>query len=407
MVHGLFGSWYQRGLVLAGNVTDEKAHFQLYEVSYNSKQIQGRRTPGKLVVEKSIQLSDLNTEGITSESLYEAVHTFLTLLPVRKSLVSLRISVACIAVPAPTSYNEQPFFDKREVNRGSNELGARLGIDHVVLITDLLASGYGVLTLGRQDTVTLQDAPVVLGAPMACIGADVGLGECYLTWHSRQYTAWPSEGGHCEFAPKTELQLDLLRYLKSKFEETNRVSVERVVSKPGIVNVLEFLCDKYPDMINKDSLYQIAGAQDKATAIATLASSDRLCYKAMEIFVWTFGSEVGCAALKWLPYGGLYITGGIASHNVQRLRSDSTFMDAYYDKGRVNPLMRQVPVKVVVATDLCLRGVMVVAHRILKERTTKQNESKILVPRVAVYSTLAIALVAYMMRYKCCGRYIF
>ncbi|KNC81314.1 glucokinase, partial [Sphaeroforma arctica JP610] len=199
---------------------------------------------------------------------------------------------------------------------------------------------------------------------------------------------------------RTDLQLDLLAFLKRKFKETNRVSLERIVSKPGIVNVLEFLCDKYPDMVNQSTLDQVAASPDKAQAIALLASRDRLCYKAMEIFVWTFGSEVGCAALKWLPYGGLYITGGTASHNVQRLRSDSTFMDAYYDKGRVNPLMRQVPVKVVVATDLCLRGVMVVAYRIFQERLRRKTFKPILVPRAAVYSAITIAFVAYAVRYR-------
>jgi glucokinase len=123
----------------------------------------------------------------------------------------------------------------------------------VLLINDFEAQGYGLLTLGPDERTQLNDAQPRLGAPMACVGAGTGLGECYLTAPNvprfvngtpsspPQYTCYASEGGHAEFSPRDEIAFDLLKFLKTKFGSTHRVSVERVVSGPGLSNVYEFL----------------------------------------------------------------------------------------------------------------------------------------------------------------------
>lgn len=145
----------------------------------------------------------------------------------------------------------------------------------MVLINDFVAQGYGLLTVDRTDTKevhVLQDASPEPGAPIATIGAGTGLGECFLTpGEDGYYVAYPSEGGHAEFPPRTETevrggrnrecvgsvrghigsalklitltsrafssQFQLLEFLKRRYEQKHRVSVERVVSGPGIANV--------------------------------------------------------------------------------------------------------------------------------------------------------------------------
>ncbi len=130
-----------------------------------------------------------------------------------------------------------------------------LGLKKVQLINDFVALGYGLLTVDRKNSKevrVLQDAPVQPGAPIATIGAGTGLGECFLTpGEGGHYVAYPSEGGHAEFPPRTETEFQLLEFLKRRYEQKHRVSVERVVSGPGIANVYDFLAEHYPDQVDK------------------------------------------------------------------------------------------------------------------------------------------------------------
>ena len=101
---------------------------------------------------------------------------------------------------------------------------------------------YGLLTLTDSEKIRLNDAPPRPRAPMACVGAGTGLGECFLTADAAgNYTCFPSEGGHVEFSPRDELSLDLFEFLKAKFSLKKRVSVERVVSGPGLGHMYEFM----------------------------------------------------------------------------------------------------------------------------------------------------------------------
>merc|ERR1719198_1038118 len=114
------------------------------------------------------------------------------------------------------------------------QLQTTLGVPKVRLINDFVAQGYGLLTLSAKEVIQLNpNAEAVPGAPIACVGAGTGLGECYMTADERSvYTCWPSEGGHAEFSPRSPLTGDLLNFLVKKFDKQGRkrVSMERVVS---------------------------------------------------------------------------------------------------------------------------------------------------------------------------------
>ena len=120
------------------------------------------------------------------------------------------------------------------------------------LINDFVANGYGLLTLDEsKECVTLQAAPKIAGAPIACVGAGTGLGECFSTAveSGAPYESYPSEGGHAEWAPRSALEVELLEFMKSKFEQKHRVSVERVISGPGLATMYEFFATRFPEKV--------------------------------------------------------------------------------------------------------------------------------------------------------------
>jgi glucokinase len=157
----------------------------------------------------------------------------------------------------------------------------------VLIVNDFLAVGYGLLTLNEAtECVCLHDAPKIKSAPIACVGAGTGLGECFLTPDASTgaYRCFPSEGGHAEFAPRNEvsifavrivifiknhlvavaqLEIELLTFLKHKFEQKHRVSVERVVSGIGLANVYEFLASKYPAKVDLVTHHQVPSLYSK------------------------------------------------------------------------------------------------------------------------------------------------
>lgn len=181
----------------------------------------------------------------------------------------------------------------------------------VKLINDFEAQGYGLLTLGAEEVTKLNDGERRAHAPVACVGAGTGLGECFLTADGRgSYTCWPSEGGHAEFSPRSELTYDLLEYLKLKFQTSatkhKRVSVERVVSGPGLANVYAFLREHWAFAehvtAGVDAAFERAKEHEKGAVVANGAhDGDHVCKKAVEVFSECYGSEAGVAALKWLP----------------------------------------------------------------------------------------------------------
>jgi len=283
-------------------------------------------------------------------------------------------------------------------------------LSRVLIANDFVALGYGLLTVDdATECICLQDAPKLLNAPIACIGAGTGLGQCFLTPATNErgmaeedldgedvpalvYNCFPSEGenntsfpslplipshndchtltdiliiikstsmkgGHAEFAPRSELEFELLTYLKQKFDQKHRVSVERVVSGIGLANVFEFFCATMPDKVNPEVKKAVDTAGDMKGAIIAQHKEDELCVKTMEVFMSSYGSETGVVALKWLPYGGLYLTGGMTPKNIDLIKDpDGPFMTALFDKGRVKSMLYTVPIFAVIAEDLGERG---------------------------------------------------
>lgn len=235
----------------------------------------------------------------------------------------------------------------------ARQLAGQLGIASVVLINDLEANAYGVAALEAKDFVILsQGAPDAEGNA-AIIAAGTGLGEAGFYWDGAQHHPFACEGGHADFAPRNELETEMLRYLLTRF---TRVSYERVLSGPGLYNIYQFLRDtgrgEEPVWLT-DELRQ----QDPAATVsqAALAGRSALCVQALDLFAAIYGAEAGNLALKVMATGGLYVGGGIAPKIMQKLR-DSTFMQAFTAKGRMQPLLEAMPVRVILNDKTALLG---------------------------------------------------
>jgi glucokinase len=227
-------------------------------------------------------------------------------------------------------------------------------VGSVALLNDLEAGAYGIFTLKPDELFTLNEGVSGLRGNRVLIAAGTGLGEATLYDDGRHYHPIASEGGHGDFAPRDETEIDLLRYLIKKF---GHVSYERVVSGPGVANIYTFLRDSgridEPDWLKE----KIAAAEDVSAAISQegLAGSSAISVQTMDLFVSVYGAEAGNLALRGKAIGGVYVGGGIAPKILAKLK-DGTFMRAFLDKGRYRQLLSSIPVRVILNDQAALQG---------------------------------------------------
>lgn len=247
----------------------------------------------------------------------------------------------------------------------AEDLQQQLKIPRIQLINDFAAIGYGVMALSPEELHTLQAGEPDPQGAIAIIGAGTGLGQGYVIPHAKGFRVFATEGGHVDFAPRSELEYQLLRYLKDRLN-VSRISVERVVSGTGIVGIYQFLRDRgVAESPEVSQIYKVwqseMGKEQKTVDLAAVISkhateqTDYLCGETMEVFISAYGAEAGNMALKFLPYGGLYIAGGVAAKNLA-LMQRGLFMDAFRSKGRVSAAIEKVPVHIVLNPHVGLLG---------------------------------------------------
>lgn len=355
---------------MSGDCGGTNTRLVLFRVPEGASMPHGEPPPGEVVFSQKY----LNS---SYESFSEVCKAFLS------EAGALKPAACCLACAGAIADQKVSFTN---IERGwaidGRAISVGLGIPKVRLINDFEAQGYGLLTLRDSEKRKLNDGVPQPGAPIACVGAGTGLGECYLTSDkSGVYTCWPSEGGHAEFAPRNALTHDLRDFLAHKFDtkdqqmlggsRAKRVSVERIISGPGLAHVYEFLREHWAFResvgAELDVAFLAAPAHESGAVVARGArEGDLLCTKAVSIFSECYGSEAGVAALKWMPYGGLYVSGGIAAKNPSWIESDA-FLGAYKDKGRLSPMVESVPLYLVLTEDTGERGALLVAVQMLLE----------------------------------------
>ncbi len=232
------------------------------------------------------------------------------------------------------------------------ELAAATGVPAVRLINDFAATAVGVLATPPAGLATLQQGAPPAHGTMAVLGAGTGLGQALLLWDGRRYRVHPTEGGHGGFAPEGELQRELLACLETSFSP---VSVERVVSGPGLARIYHFLVGR--GVASSAEVARSLEREDPGAVISrhALAHTDPACEQALDLFTAAYGAEAANLALRSLATGGLYVAGGIAPKILAKLQ-DGTFLEAFRRKGRMGDLMRRVPLVVVLEERTGLLG---------------------------------------------------
>lgn len=254
------------------------------------------------------------------------------------------VSAACFGVPGPVSDGAV-----RTTNLPwrltEYELAEDLRIPRVRLVNDLVATAASLPYLGSLDYLTLHPGAAVHEQDSFCVIAPgTGLGQAVLHREPGRTVLLGSEGGHADFAPRTEREIALLTYLIKKF---GRVSVERIISGPGILNIYSFLRDtkfapESPDLAEAIRI----GDPSAAIGKAAVEGTDPLATETLSIFMSVLGAHAGNMMLTYLASGGVYIAGGIPSKILDLLKGGEV-VASYLAKGRLSPLVEATPLYVV------------------------------------------------------------
>ena len=269
----------------------------------------------------------------------------------------LPISGACFGVAGPVKHGRAVTSNLAwEVD--ARLLAYQLDLATVHLVNDLEANAYGIALLHHDDFVVLNPGEANSVGNAALISAGTGLGEAGLHWLRNGYRPFASEGGHADFAPRNEVEIELLLYLLKRFK---RVSYERVLSGPGLFNIYQFLRDTGRAR-ETPSLAEELRVADPAPVITAsgLEGRDEICVRALEMFIALYGAEAGNLTLKLMATGGLYVGGGIAPKIIQKLK-EPIFWTGFTTKGRLSPLLEATPVRVIMNDQTALWGAARVA----------------------------------------------
>ncbi|HTQ28489.1 MAG TPA: glucokinase [Puia sp.] len=235
----------------------------------------------------------------------------------------------------------------------SEDIRKSTGVTDVVLINDLEATAYGLAALEEDDFITIHQGPDRYAGNIAIIAPGTGLGEAGLFWDGECYHPFPTEGGHTDFGPRTEQDIELLHYLQGKYEI---VSWEKVIAGPGIADIYDFLCD-VKKRKRAEWLQQKLAEEDPSAVISqsALDEKDPVCEETMQLFIRYLARECSNLVLKIKATGGLYLGGGIPP-KISSLLQQNVFYDNFLDNDRMQHLVKKITVKIILNSKAALLG---------------------------------------------------
>jgi glucokinase len=320
-------------MILAGDVGGTKVHLALYSFAKG-------------------QLSHVRDEKFPAQE-YSGLGDVVAKFLAEGKGAGEEITAACFGVPGPVR-NGRLRLTNLPWTLDSRELGLSLKIEHLFLINDLEANGYGIPELRSDQIFELSAGDAGASGHRGLISAGTGLGEAILVWTGGHHLPLASEGGHTDFAPRNEEEIALTRYLWKQLG--GRVSYERVVSGIGLKNIYSFLRDdqgvEEPAWLNERMENEDPNAVMGEVAEA---GDSELCVRTLDIFVSAYGAEAGNLGLKILATGGIYLGGGIAP-KILKTMQNGIFMKAFTDKGRLSHLLEQTPVRIILESRAALMG---------------------------------------------------
>jgi glucokinase len=347
-------------MILAGDIGGTKTHLALFDWTSGRVEAARQRTyqSGDFVSFEEV-LADFLKPPEPPVEHPEADQPLAESVAVAEPGEAPVIDAACVGVAGPVIDNRCKTTNLPWVVDGAI-IADRFQIKRVRLLNDLEATAYGLLVLTPDETVTLNKgtAPAAKQA-IALIAAGTGLGESILFWDGRRYRPMPSEGGHSDFAPNSDLEIELLRHLRITHLH---VSYERVLSGAGLHAIYEFLRDTKKN--EPTWLAERLKVADPAPIISEvgLRKEAEIAAQALDLFASIYGAEAGNLALKCLALDGVYVGGGIAPKILPAL-ADGRFLRAFRSKAPFEELLTAVPVKVILNPDTGLLGAAVYASR--------------------------------------------
>jgi glucokinase len=237
----------------------------------------------------------------------------------------------------------------------ADEITARFGVAHVGLLNDLEAMAYSVEVLAGEELAILQRGEPRPGGNAVLIAAGTGLGEAYLHRIDRRFKPLPSEGGHADFAARTDREIELVRMLRELY---GRAEVEQVLSGPGLVNLHRFTHRGTECPVVTDRTAPNAPA---LVSQGALSGRCQFCAEALRMFVSAYGAEAGNLALRGVASAGVFIGGGVAP-KILPVMVTGGFMEAFLAKSPMTELVSRVPVSVILNPEAGLLGAAVYAQ---------------------------------------------
>lgn len=288
------------------------------------------------------------------------IETFLK----ARGIESRQIDAACFGVAgAVTEQVARMTNVPWQVDRAS--VASALRFKRTQVLNDLEALAYGVTVLEPDELAVLQRGQPLVGGNAAVLAAGTGLGEALLLNVGGRFVPGASEGGHADFAARTERELEMVRDLTRVF---GRVSAEHILSGPGIVNIYQFTHQSFgtgpmltPHSIAPSKLCAGVGEAgdlaDLPAQITAAAMEKRCacCVETLEMFVSAYGAEAGNIALRTVATAGVYVGGGIAPKILPALQAGS-FLAAFRAKEPMAALVATIPVSVILKPDAGLIG---------------------------------------------------
>lgn len=316
-------------LILAGDIGGTKTNLGLF--------LKGKERPVPKMIETFSSQNAPDLEHI--------IRQFLEIHPVP-------VTHACFGVAGPV-VNGKSKITNLPWNIFEDRIKKEFNFHHVKLVNDLTATAMAIPLLNKDEFFPLNEADSIKDRNLALIAPGTGLGKAMLIYQNGRYLPVPSEGGHADFAPNNEAEMKLWQYLHQHY---GHVSIERVVSGSGLVNIYTWLKDSgrlnEPEWLRK-KLKETDPA--KAITEAALASKDPGCVEALNMFVSIFGAVAGNLALTGMTTGGVYLGGGIPPKILSKLKED-IFMEAFTNKGRFKDFLEKISVKVVLNDKAALIG---------------------------------------------------
>jgi len=268
-------------------------------------------------------------------------------------------SIASFGIPGPVENGVVESTNLPWVIK-EKELTKKTGIPKIKLMNDLVATAYSIPILKPDELINVKKGEVDGNAErFVVIAPGTGLGQSFLVMQDGKPLVIPSEGGHSNFAPTSELQAELYLYLLKKF---GHVSYERIISGTGLPNIFDFFVEAKKRKPEKETLDKMK-TKDRAIVISemALAGKDKVCEDALDIFVSVLGAHAGDLALTFLAYGGVYLGGGIP-HNILTKLKEDFFVEAFENKGRLKDVVEQIPINVITNNLAALKGAAFVAQ---------------------------------------------